>query len=568
MNQTSLAERRKTIENIYPLVPMQEGLLFHSVFSDGQGLYVPQIVLHLSGVIDAGLLQSAWTEALARHSVLRSGFHWEERDQPFQVVHRDVALPWANLDWSDVDASLVDARLAALLEANRSTAFDLRRPPLMRLQWIDCGNGRFILVFCYHHLILDGWSASKVITDAFRLYVGGAGVALPPTRPFADYVAWLKRQDHAAAKAFWQDYLSGYDGSSRLLQSDAKGGQGGQDFVRYEWVSLPSLLHGLTSFCQRAGITLNTALQGALALLLAGRTGGDDALFGATTAGRPTTLPGAADMVGLFINTLPVRVTIDRAQTLAAWLRGIQAHQSETVEHEFLSLREIQGERGALFDCVLILESYPVSSDMGGKASFKLLKADFDEWTHFPLTLYAVADRESLKLTARYASNLLTGADLDAFLAEFGRLLQGFVDEPDAPMARYAPAAAATDRPAITTASPAPEPAPHRPTAPTSQNDTSKNGRVDPSTETEKVLAAAWADVLKQPLPSARDHFFELGGHSLLAARVVSRVRRELNIELPVKSLFDRPVLADLATYIDALRATTRSVAGHREIEI
>ena len=188
------AARTKNIENIYPLAPMQEGLLFHTVMAPEAGVYMPQVVVHLTGEIDADILERAWRQAVQRHGVLRSGFHWEERDQPFQVVYRDVPLSWTALDWSDIDDAGQAERLSELLAANRAEAFDLRRPPLMRLQWIDGGEGRHSLVFCYHHLILDGWSASQLIREAFQLYLRGirAGLPILPTpRPYADYIAWL-----------------------------------------------------------------------------------------------------------------------------------------------------------------------------------------------------------------------------------------------------------------------------------------------------------------------------------------------------------------------------------------
>jgi hypothetical protein len=554
MTATATADRRKNIENIYPLSPMQEGLLFHTVMAPEAGLYMPQVVLHLAGEIDGLALEAAWRQALARHSVLRSGFYWEERDEPFQVVYREVPLSWAAFDWSDADEATRALRLSALLEANRAEPFDLRRPPLMRLQWIDGGAGRHSLVLAYHHLILDGWSAGQLVREAFQFYLREMGMAVPPppaSRPYVDYIAWLKRQDRVAAEAFWRETLAGAEPTRFLPETSGAGG-----FARREWSCPAALAATLRRMCQGLGVTTNALLQGALGLLIANRTGSADVIFGATSSGRPATLDGATDMVGLFINTLPVRVRIDPAQTLGAWLAALQASQSRADQHAHLPLRVIQGELGPLFDVLMVFESYPVSTDIGGGASFRLDGVQFDEWTHYPLTLMAAASGDGLSLTARYARDALTEAAVDEQLADFGRLLEQMASWPAATLDRFAPAPRAA-RP----------PAPPRRAVPARRVET---GYIPPATDTEKILANAWAEVLKRPEPGAGDNFFELGGHSLLAARVVSRIRRELRMELPVRSLFDRPVLSDLAAYIDARRAASASgpAADHREIEI
>jgi acyl carrier protein len=556
--QPAMAERRKTIENIYPLAPMQEGLLFHAVLTPEAGVYMPQVVLDLSGAIDAPTLQAAWREAMGRHGVLRSGFFWEERDTPFQVVFREAPLVWEALDWSDAGEEAQAERMTKLLAANRAQSFDLRRPPLMRIQWIDRGAGRYSLVLCYHHLILDGWSASQLIRDVFVLYLRQSGAethAAPAPRPYADYIVWLKKQDRQGAHSYWHDYLAGSEPSRFLPATPGTSG-----FARREWAAPAALLKALRSQCQQLGITVNTLLQGALGLLIAGRTGRDDVIFGATTAGRPATLEGSTEMVGLFINTLPVRVRIDRGASLGAWLIALQARQALADQHGHLALREIQGERGALFDCLWVFESYPVSTDLGGAASFRLDGVAFEEWTHYPLTLLAASDDEGLKVTARYVCDALDAAAVDLYLGELGRLIEAMVASPETTLQRFlGEQAGQTHR--------ASEPRPHRPFARPSEP--AAPGHIAPSTDTERMLAAAWAQVMKRPEPGPSDHFFALGGDSLLAVRVISRVRRELAMELPVRALFDRPVLSDLAAYIDALRASSGGPAPHhREIEI
>lgn len=552
MNDTSMTpERRKAIENIYPLSPMQEGLLFHTIANPAAGVYMPQTVLRLEGHIDAGRLETAWRDAVARHAVLRSSFHWEEREHPFQVVHRQADLSWTRFDWQPYDKDEQEAQLVRLLADNRKNRFDLHRPPLLRLHWIDTGENRGMLVLAYHHLILDGWSVGQLVRESFQLYMqhcGAVDLVPPPPRPYADYIAWLRRQDHAASKRFWAGYLDGLEHPTLLFPAAEP-----QSFKRREWTCPPALGARLKDFCKASGLTMNTLLQGAVALLVARVTGRSDVVFGATVAGRPSTLANAAGMVGLFINTLPVRTRLDAAQTLTAWLDALQRRQAETVEHEYLPLRSVQGDWGALFDCLLIFESYPVSKDLGKEARFRLTGVDFDEWTHYPLTIFATTRNDELVLTARYNSSLPDGIDASTALDALATILERLATAPDATLDDFiAPSDPRQTGKVSIEATPLPEP----------------RCRRAATTSTERMLATVWAEVLKGPEPQAHDHFFELGGHSLLAARVISRVRRDYDMELPVKSLFDRPVLGDLAAYIDALRATAAPSRGEREIEI
>ncbi len=524
MTQDDDAARRRNIENIYPLAPLQEGILFHSLMAPGaSGVYMPQIAFHLSGRIDPTRLRAAWEQVLARHSALRSSIHWQERDEPFQVVYRQLPLPWTELDWRGQDA---DAALAALFDANRAQPFDLRRPPLMRLHFARISDDRQVLVLCHHHIILDGWSQARMLEDVMAIY---HGVALPEPSPYAEFIRWLKRQDRDASVAFWRDYLAGTPGASITF------GEAGTrpDFHRGEWAFPADLAARVTDFCATRGVTLNTLLQGVLGLVIAQRMGRTDVLFGAATAGRPASLPGAMSMVGLFLNALPVRIRLDPAQGVAAWLRDLQAQQAATIDHEHLSLRQIQGQMGTLFDTLLVVENYPVTAGKDA-VDIHLDRIEFDEWTHFPLTLLVAPASAGMKLILRHDRSVISDADLADFLDRFTTALDRITRAPDAlilsltgPLNRAATVSATPD-------GMAPRPV---------------------SGATEQAIAAIWAEVLKAPHPMAHDNFFAIGGHSLLAARVATRLRRDLDVDIGLRAVFDHPVLADLAAHLDGLRA-------------
>jgi len=550
--------QRNNVADIYPLSPMQEGILFHTVSAPQDGLYMPQTAMRISGPVDDAALRAAWQSAVDRHPILRSSFHWEERDQPFQVVFKHIPIAFSVLDWSDTDEAGQRTRLDDLFASNRATPFDLRRPPLLRVQWIRTGPERFIQLVCYHHIILDGWSIRQLLDEVLTLYrreTDGTASVPPAARPYGDYIGWLKGRDREASIRFWRDYLEGSSGPTRLLNSNDT-----TRFERYRWTCPPALHQALKAFCATSGHTLNTLLQATLGLLIARQTGRQDVIFGATTSGRPATLAGATSMIGLFINTLPVRVVIDPEQPVQAWLNHLQSQHARTMDHDYVPLPEIQGRGVSLFDTLLVVENFGAEANGDRDTSLKTEGIDFDERTHFPLTLWVTPQAESLTLLVGYSRDTVEPSVIATMVQAFADVLTDMVASPSEPVGQIldcmAPACDAPGLASITEASPAAAARPPR------------AGTPHAATPTEQLLAKTWAEVLRCGPLDAQANFFELGGHSLLAARVISRLRGELSVNVPVRSLFERPVLADLAAYIDTLAPPAAAAQGHIEIEI
>lgn len=550
---------RNAIADIYPLSPMQEGLLFHTVSSGTDGLYMPQTAIRLRGAVDGAALEAAWRGLIQRHGVLRTGFHWEERDEPFQVVVRDAPAAVTTLNWSAASDAEQRAKLSDLFAANRATTFDLRRPPLARAQWIETGPQDSILVVCYHHIILDGWSIRKLLEEFLLLYQRETGADTPPlpeAPPYSAYIGWLKRRDRATSASFWRSYLAGAPGSTRLLSGDAT-----TRFQRYTWTCPPDLHRSMKACCTASGHTLNTLLQGALGLFIAWQTGADDIVFGTTTSGRPPTLAGATSMIGLFINTIPVRVAIDRAQPLDHWLADLQTRQATTMEHEHVPLSEIQGRGASLFDTLLVVENFTARDHAPQQPALTSEGLDFDERTHFPLTLWARPHADGLTLDIGYSADVISAATIADMASRLAALLAVMSSAPaetvGAILAQLPPASTALgfavgrDRPAA-----------HDPTR------VATPPRRPLTTPTEALLATTWQDVLKCGALQSDANFFELGGHSLLAARVISRLRGALPVRLPVRALFEQPVLSELAAHIDGLVAQSGAGDDHIEVEL
>ncbi|MCC5667068.1 AMP-binding protein [Nostoc sp. CHAB 5784] len=422
-------DKRQNIENIYPLSPMQQGMLFHTLLTPQAGVYVPQVCLNLEGKLDVNAMQTAWQEVIRNHAALRSAFYWEQRDKPFQVVFRQVEFPWTFLDWRELSYKEQQARLEEFLEGDRSLGFDLKEPPLMRFTLIQLDKSQHTLIWTQHHLILDGWSSALVIQQFQHYYHSPS--RYPNPRPYGEYIAWLQQQDQAAAKTFWQKQLQGFITPTSLPISQKL--RTTQPSLQSEMRSLnPDQTATLQTWAKQHQLTLNTVLQGAFALLLSRYCNTTDVVFGATSSGRPATLPGVQSMVGLFINTLPVRVQVSPQTNLVEWLQKLQAQQAESWQYEYTSLLEIQEwselPRGTpLFESILVFENYPVdTSGVQGNQDLRIVNIQSIEWTSFPLTvLVSVGNKLSVNL--KYDRTRFAPVAMTQLLEHFCLLLESMI---------------------------------------------------------------------------------------------------------------------------------------------
>ncbi|MCC5622887.1 non-ribosomal peptide synthetase, partial [Nostoc sp. CHAB 5715] len=362
-----------------------------------------------------------------------SAFYWEQRDKSFQVVFRQVELPWTFLDWRELSYKEQQARLEEFLESDRSLGFDLKQPPLMRFTLIQLSQSQHTLIWTQHHLILDGWSSALVIQQVFQHYYHSPS-RYPNPRPYGEYIAWLQQQDQAGAKTFWQKQLQGFITPTSLPISEKL--RTTQPSLQEETRSLnPDKTATVQTWAKQHQLTLNTVLQGAFALLLSRYCNTTDVVFGATSSGRPATLPGVQSMVGLFINTLPVRVQVSPQANLVEWLQKLQSQQAESWQYEYTSLLEIQEwselPRGtSLFESILVFENYPVdTSGVQGNQDLRIVNIQSIEWTNFPLTLLvSVGNKLSVKL--KYDRTRFAPVAMTQLLEHFCLLLESMIVQP------------------------------------------------------------------------------------------------------------------------------------------
>ena len=441
------ARRRESIEDLYPLSPLQQGLLFHVLHASSADMYLNQLSWELHGPLDVTAVARAWQETVARHGILRSAFFWEGLEEPLQVVLRDVRLPIRSEDWREVPLSEREERFAAWIQADRRQGVELERAPLLRLALLRLGEQSWRCVVTYSHLVLDGWSLPLVLREVFTRYealVLGEARVWPEVRPFRDFIAWLKRQELGAAREFWRASLAGFTSPSRV-GVDRGPVTGGLPERREKRAHLsPEQVAALQELSRRHEVTLSTCLLGAWALLLRHHTGEDDVVFGNTVSGRPATLPGVEETVGMFINTLPVRARVPRGESVGEWLRALQGWLLELRQHDYSPLVEVQRWSEVpigtpLFETLVVVENLRVGAALGTSAAgLEIRDPRSYELDSFPLALI-VDPQRGLGLHLFHDERRIDGADAERLLAHFQRLLVGLTESGERPVAELSP---------------------------------------------------------------------------------------------------------------------------------
>ncbi|WP_367129333.1 amino acid adenylation domain-containing protein [Saccharothrix sp. HUAS TT1] len=426
--------KQSPLEDVLPLSPLQHGMVFHAAYDpSGPDVYTPQLVLHLHGPLDVAVLRKAAAAVVRRHPPLRTAIRRRKNQEPVQVVQRQVDPLWTVVDLLGAPAGALERSIAG----ERARRFDLDKAPLLRFALHAQAPDRHVLVLTYHHIVLDGWSVRLLVDELFTLYErGGDDSALPPAPAYRDFLDWLARQDREAAVSAWREALRDVDHSAHVAPVDPTRPPRWPEAVTTD---VPEdLTAALAALASRAGVTAHTAIQCAWALLLGELTGGSDVVFGITTSGRSADVPGVEDMVGLLINTVPVRVALRPEESAAALLARVHREQAALLEHQHLGLAEIQAAAGVgeLFDTHLLFENHSgAAASHRGPGGELEVSVDGADATHYPLSLTAgMGSRLHLRL-----EHLPELFDRDAarnLLDRFTRLLGALVADPSAPVGR------------------------------------------------------------------------------------------------------------------------------------
>lgn len=432
------------IEDIYGLSPMQQGMLFHSIFESGSGsgVYFVQIGSELYGALEVGKFRSAWEEVVQRHKILRTEFLWEGLEEPVQIVRTNVDITWREEDWRGLSGEEQKQRWESFLRHDRQQGFDIRRAPLLHFALFRTGDESYYFDWSSHHILMDGWCLSILLSEAITGYMAkckGQALRLERPHPYREYIRWLRQQDERATETFWREELKGFGAATRLRLEEALAPvPPGEE--PYEEANVPvaqELTQKLEHLARNSRVTLNTVIQGAWAFLLSRYSGETDVVFGAIVAGRSAPVKGIESIVGLFINTLPARVQLQPADTLGGYFKELQKKQVEVRNFEHSPLIKVQEwseiQRGkALFESIVVFENFPIDPRFGESmgSSLKLGKLDFFERTNYPFSLRVVPGKE-LAVTLIYDRRLFAKQSVERLLGHLHTVLSAMSAGPE-----------------------------------------------------------------------------------------------------------------------------------------
>ncbi|MDV8067784.1 amino acid adenylation domain-containing protein [Rhodococcus sp. IEGM 1366] len=432
-----LEDRYPALSDVWPLSPLQAGLLFHALASEGSvDAYVVQLVVELRGEVDSQRLRRACQSVLDRNPNLRTAFRTDVGSQPVQVVHDFVEAPWSEIDLSGLDSGARARAWDHLMAEDRATRFEPTRAPLLRWKLVRTGPGSYRLVMTNHHLLLDGWSTPLLLKEVLVLYATD-GAALPRVRPYRDFLAWIAGQNKTESLDVWAKAFDGVDEPTLVAPADP--GRRYRESRDVFGELTEEQTAGLMSFVRGRGVTVNSVIEMAWSIVLGGWTSRDDVTFGSTVAGRPPQVAGVESMIGLFVNTVPVRVRLDRGESLGSLLGRIQAEQAGLLDHQYVGLADIQRAAGpgAVFDSMTVFESYPV--DRGGLtaetdiAGMRVVDVSGVDAAHYPIGLVAHVDAV-VHLTIKFLPDLFDHNVIDEMMQRVLRVINAAVTDPNLPI--------------------------------------------------------------------------------------------------------------------------------------
>ncbi|MHC5759315.1 non-ribosomal peptide synthase/polyketide synthase [Nostoc sp.] len=430
---------RQNIEDIYPLSPMQEGMLFESLYAPDSGVYFEQITCILTGNLDVKTFEQAWQQVVARHPVFRTAFLWESLSQPVQVVYRQVNVTVETYDWRELSAQEQQQQLETFLDSERQQGFQVSQAPLMRLHLIQLDGNTYQFVWCHHHLLLDGWSSPLVFQDLLEFYQAisqSKNLSNIGTVSYRNYIAWLQQQNRDLAKEFWRQKLQGFTTPTPLTVDKPLSMREKHSGYSEQQIDLTvPATAAVMSFVRQHKLTMSNLVQATWGLLLSRYSQETDVVFGATVSGRPPELVGVESIVGLFINTLPVRVQISEQTELLGLLKDLQAQQIQSEQFSYSSLVEIQGlsdvPRGtSLFESIVVFENYPIDTAvLQGNSDFSLSNFRWIEQTNYPLAVL-VSPGEQLSLRVMYDASRFEDGTISRMLGHFRTMLEAIATNP------------------------------------------------------------------------------------------------------------------------------------------
>jgi hypothetical protein len=428
---------RENIQDIYPLSPVQHGMLFHGLQVPEMGLYHAQCIYTFSGNLNIAAFKYAWQQVTNRHTILRTSFYWEELDKPLQVVHRQVEVPVEYQDWQQLDPLEQQERLKSFLDSDRLQRFDFSKAPLMRVAVIQIQENSYYLVWSHNLIILDGWSYPLVLNDVIEIYEAyclGQDASLSGGSCFKDYIKWLKQQNPSKAEEFWRQQLCGVKQPTPLTNLYSNNSSNEEHYEDIQISLSQETTNNLNLLARQHHLTMNTLVQGAWVILLCHYSGKNDVVYGCTTSGRPVDLEGSESMVGEIVNTLPVHNKVNMDEYLLPWLQELQNQLIDIREYEYYPLVDIQKcskvpGNMPLFESIVVFENQKTGKFLEQWGSLNICEKINLYKTNYPLTIVGYPGSE-LTIGINYDFRRFDRVTIMNILEHLKRLLEGIVTNP------------------------------------------------------------------------------------------------------------------------------------------
>ncbi len=538
LDQVIAAEMERLRDDAFPLSPTQTGMLMESVLSSAGDMHVEQIQATLRGPLHGDALERAWAAVLDENAALRGGFRWDQIQEPRQFIAAKPRLP---LQREDFRGKSPEA-LQEFLRATREAGFDFERPPLMRVALLQTDGDEHLLVWTFHHILMDGWCLFPVLKRVFAVYEALLeNRSTPPIEApaYREYIDWLDRRDTAEPAEFFAEKLSGFSRASLPGRASSGSIEGKSGVGRRDLTLDPSTRNRLETFARENRLTMNTIMQGLWALALARYNQSSDVTFGVTVSGRPPEMAGVEHTIGLFINTLPVRARVNDDDDVLRLFRAIQDYNLELREYEYSAGADLRAWSGLpagtpLFESILVYENYPFEPE-----SFEAAGLQFDMTTlesagavtAYALTLLVIPGRD-FAIRAIHDAGRMTTHDADLILNHLHKLMETLIDSPGAKVGEFPAPTEEHELPFVRT----PE----------------RTAFAAPRGETEEKLAGLFRDILGVEEVGRHDGFFELGGQSVSALRLAAGIRALFKREIRVSLLASGGSIADLAPLLES----------------
>ena len=528
------AKEKSKIEAIYPLSTMQQGILFHHLTAKNDEGFL-NVQCSIDGDLNVKVLKASWDLAIKRHPVLRTSVHWEKIKKPIQLVKPSAIANWTVLDWTKEAEDIQEQKLKSFKDNNKKDGLNFQKKPLSKVSLIKIKKDSFYLVWCCHHLLLDGWSSSIILKDVFAYYnslIHKKEVTLEPISSYKSYLNWLKETDLDEAKNFWIETFKGFKNPFLFNQNQSKLHETVKNHLNLS-IDTSKKAESLAKANQ---VTLNTLFQGIWALVISKYSNSFDITYGNTVSGRSGSFPNIELMAGMFANVLPVRMVIDNHISIKDWLKNIQLQQIKSRAYEQFTTSEItewiDTASENIFDSLFIFENFPWDDINAG--DIRVHSSYSGITTTYPLTL-TIKTAPAIEIYLFSDSAIFSNNTNQWILNRFEDIIN-LLDSDDSMafdtlLNNIKPVTLETPNTSL-------------------ENSKSKNIIVNPTNKTELELLKIWERLLNQNNISISDNFFEIGGKSLLAIKLFSKINSQFKTNLSATTLLEHATIAELSQLI------------------